>query len=208
MFPKDKEYYDKQAKLLERATTRNIGNNIENSESLGVFALGPQPLFIKLGTLLSDQNSVYVFQPHRGKDKWTWPTESEDIQFELNRTRNQSETNIALVVDLSASVTDDRIIEVLGDNCTIYHLTIENPNREFVQSVAIQNQFVKKFRETMELLKDNYSEALSINLFPVMPASLNVRLGMDWMSRSDKSLKIYDQNNEQEGFFEALKIGE
>ena len=38
---------------------------IRSEDAIAVFALAPQPLLIKLGTLINDQQNTYVFQCHR-----------------------------------------------------------------------------------------------------------------------------------------------
>jgi len=46
-----------------------------------------------------------------------------------------------------------------------------------------------------------------VHLFPVMPTSLNVRLGMDYMPKTDLPILIYDQDKDNGGFFPTITIG-
>ena len=111
------------------------------------------------------------------------------------------------MLDLSARVLDDRIISVLGEDVTIFHITISEPNRTFVTSETIQESFVNIYREALEYIKNCRPAPSLIHLFPVMPNSLAVKAGMDYMPKADLPLIIYEQYKESEGFFEALAIG-
>lgn len=125
----------------------------------------------------------------------------------MHKTKSNSDTTIALVIDLSAEVVDRRIESVLGEESSIYHLTIEEPNRVFVKNPEIQNCFIHAFREMMERIKNENPSAQLIHLFPVMPASLAVRAGMDIMPKVDLPIKIYDQLAQENGFEETITIG-
>jgi len=202
-----KDIFEKKEKDLEGEFQNWFDNIIKPEDGVGVFALAPQALLFKLGTLLNDQYNVYVYQCHRDGHKWAWPCQSKDVNFHINHTKDGDKGNIALVIDLSAEVKDDRIEAVLGGNCDIYHITIDNPNRKFVTSEAIQTKFVDKFRESMELLKNLRPMPKLVHVFPVMPNSLAIKAGMDYMPKSDLEIKVYEQSNSSNGFFEAITIG-
>ena len=202
-----KENIELKAKELEREI-RFAFEGIKKEERIAVFSLAPQPLLFKLGSLLCDQLDAHVFQCHREGDKWAWP-ENDDtvVNYIVNRTMANSKSKIALVIDLSAEVVDRRITAVLGGDCSIYHLTIPEPNRNFVRNKRIQTDYVKAFREIMEEIKNTHPEAERIHLFPVMPQSLAIRSGMDYMPKADLPITIYEQVNPVDGFIETITIG-
>lgn len=201
-----KEIIVTQADELANQVRINF-QGLKREEAIAVFALAPQPLLIKLGTLICDQLNVHVFQCHREGEKWTWPEDSSSVDFLLAKTKGGDGSTLALVIDLSAQIIDDRVTSVLGDNCTIYHLTIENPNRLFVKNVAIQNAFVQSFRMAMETLKNDNPDVRVIHVFPAMPQSLAIRAGMDYMPKADLPMIIYEQANSDLGFIETIMIG-
>ena len=132
---------------------------VRENETVAVFALAPQPLLFKLGSLLPDQLNVSVFQCHRDGEKWSWPDDTSTVAFRTENTHSKSEECIALVIDLSAEVVDDRITEVLGNDCCIYHLTINEPNRTFVRNTFIQNEFIHQYRRLLEQIKRDHPTA-------------------------------------------------
>ena len=180
---------------------------VKQNESVALFALAPQPLLFKLGSLLPDQLNIRVFQCHREGEKWAWADDNSIVQFQVHRTLDKSDENIALVIDLSAAIVDSRITDVLGNECSIYHLTIDQPNRSFVKNAFIQNEFINQYRCILEKIRTNHPTAKTIHVFPAMPNSLAIRAGMDTMSKVDLPLLIYDQLKQGERFEPTITIG-
>lgn len=202
-----KEEFATKASDLEREFKIWFDDIIKKEDSVGLFALAPQPLLFKLGTLINDKYNASVFQCHRRSNKWTWQENNDEVEFKFEKTLSNNDDKIALVIDLSAKVLDERIVNVLGEKIAIYHLTISNPNRNFVANENIQNAFVQNFRLAIEHIKNIKHSKGNIHLFPVMPNSLVIKAGMDYMPKADLPLIIYEQTNAEEGFFEALAIG-
>ena len=202
-----KENIELKAKELEYQVRLSF-EGIKREERIALFSLAPQPLLFKLGALLCDQLDTQVFQCHREGDKWAWPKNDDTIvNYIVKRPLVNSNNKVALVIDLSATIVDRRIASVLGNDCSIYHLTIPEPNRNFVRNKRIQTDFVKAFREVMEEIKNTHPEAERIHLFPAMPQSLAIRAGMDYMPKADLPITIYEQVNSIDGFIETITIG-
>ena len=202
-----KDVFESKAADLEQSFKTWFDGIVKTEDSIAVFALAPQPLLIKLGTLINDQYNAFPYQCHRCGHKWAWPDSDPQVNFIIKETKSGNTNHVALVIDLSAPVLDDRITSVLGDEVTILHLTISEPNRYFVKSERIQNEFVFQLRMAMEQIKNLRPAPTVINLFPVMPNSLAIRAGMDYMAKSDLPLIIYEQDTKVGGFYEALSIG-
>ena len=202
-----KDIFQLQASELENQVKQYFGSIVKKEDVVALFALAPQPLLFKLGCLLCDQLNVRVFQCHREGDKWAWPDDQSTVDFQIHQSKADSETAVALVIDLSAEIIDQRIENTLGERCSIYHLTIPAPNRVFVKHPQIQDSFVRTFRLAMERIKNDNPKAKEICLFPAMPASLAVRAGMDIMPKVDLPVKIYDQLSQKNSFEETITIG-
>jgi hypothetical protein len=113
---------------------------------------------------------------------------------------------VALVIDLSAEIVDDRITRVLGEEISITHLTIDTPNRLFVTGKDVQDSFVVSFRKVMEDIKNHRPEPTEIHVFWAAPNSLVIRAGMDYMPKADLPL-FYMSKISRTRLFEALRIG-
>lgn len=94
-------------KFEKRVRERLASGEVEH---LSVFALAPQPLLILLGTLLIDITKADVFQLHREPQGWSWPARPKAQQFVVREPAHTSGPP-ALVLSLSATVTDDRLAE-------------------------------------------------------------------------------------------------
>lgn len=204
--PSKEEFVSKAAEL-ELQYKQWFDGIVKSQDTVALFALAPQPLLFKLGTLINDQHNVKVFQCHREGHKWAWKNTNETVTYKFTKTVELKESaNVALVMDLSAEIKDSRIVSAIGD-AIVYHITIPTPNRSFVQTEAIQDQFVPIFRQAMETIKNENPLCKSIKVFMAMPQSLAIRAGMDYMPKADLPLILFEQSNADEGFFEAITIG-
>ena len=202
-----KTCFEEKAADMERQVKSWFGSIIKPEDAIAVFALAPQPLLIKLGTLINDQQNVTVFQCHRADNKWAWKGEESSVEY-ITKCTHSSESNVvALVIDLSAEVVDHRITRVLGDECSIYHITIEEPNRYFVTNKGIQDDYIHALRAILEKIKNEHQNIPYIHIFPAMPNSLAVRTGMDYMPKADIPWRIYEQASPEQGFIETITIG-
>ena len=192
---------------LEKDFSFRFNSIIKGRDSISIFALAPQPLLFKLGTLINDQYNAIAFQCHRSGHKWAWKNSGDKVEYYIKKTKIGTNSKVALVIDLSAKILDDRITSVLGDDVTIVHLTIDSPNRDFVKTQEIQNDFVLCFRDTMERIKNLRPAPKIVHLFTAMPNSLAVKAGMDYMPKTDLPILIYEQAEVHRGFFDTLQIG-
>lgn len=204
----ESSFYENNARNLERAVKSRILDVVERGSSISLFALAPQPLLMYLGRLLNDKYNVAVFQCHRRElDKWRWQNEYKNVDFIISHpTELYESAKVALVFSLSATIAPERIKSVIGENATIYTVTIESPNRQFVTHFSIMDSFISSSRGVMEEIKQKHGKNIEIHVFPAMPESLAIRFGMDYMPKTDSRLIIYDEQPEQ-GFVPALKIG-
>jgi hypothetical protein len=201
-------FFTSNSQNLSRAIKSRIYDVISEGQSIALFPLAPQPLLMYLGWLLNDKYNVAVFQCHRREqDKWRWYDSTEKVAFQLEKPADgATASKIALVFSLSSKVVDSRIKATIGNDTLIYSVTIESPNRAFVTNPGIMDDFVTKSREALEVIKQRHGKDVQVNVFPAMPTSLAVRFGMDYMSKTDNELVIFDEQPEK-GFVYALTIG-
>ncbi len=171
-----------------------------------LFGFAPQPLLIELGKLFSDIKDVDVFHKQREpKPTWIWSDDQIETKYIIKEPKEIKE-KIALIVSLSASISEDRILKVLGKNTSIWTLTIDTPSNDFLKSKNQLSEFRNVFRELLNEIKYRHGEENEINIFPAAPVAINVEIGRVWMPKADLPLKIYDQNRKTNGFQYALTI--
>ncbi|RZT46454.1 hypothetical protein EV283_3403 [Sphingomonas sp. BK036] len=203
------EFWELQRKNLDRLFADRIGGRIERQEirHLSVFALAPQPLLIELGRLLNEIVPITVHNRHREPTAtWNWQRDRPVLDFLVSRPEADASGRIALKIAVSATVNDDRITRVLGDDAAIWTITIAKPGNDVVRQPEDLSVFRTTLREVYNEIKAQHGEGQVIHLFPVMPASLAVETGRIWMPKADLEMLIYDQNREK-GFVPTLSIG-
>lgn len=204
---KDSLFWQTEVNILEENFKNNIKPLIKNSSinHISLFAFAPMPLLIKLGTLLNDITKLEVHQPIRNPK--TWNLNEEDIQTDyimISPVNKQSK--VALNISLSGTINNDRITDVLGDDVSIYTLTIQNPFNDFLQSKKQLVDFSVIIRKLFDEIKFEYGSKTTLHIFPAMPIAISIELGRYWMPKADMPLVIYDENKLNEGFFKAIEI--
>jgi len=176
-----------------------------NVEHFSIFPLAPQPLLIELGRLLSDIPAAEVYQLHREEPNWIWQKHPEGFDYILHEADASNET-VALNLSLSATIDNSRITSVLGSDVSVWTLTIENPNNDFLKSREQLILFRQKFRQLLDRIKAKHGHDTVLHLLPAVPVSVAVEIGRVWMPKADLPLLIYDQNRQTDGFSTTFEI--
>ena len=202
------QYWDFQRENLNRQFATKIRERIESREirHLSVFALAPQPLLIELGRLLCDIAPADVHQLHREPKGWRWPVDGPAMRFRV-REPTRSDGPIALVFALSATITDNRITDILGADAAIWAIEAEQPHNDIMKRPTDLAEFRRLARSIFNTIKARHGEQAVINIFPAMPVSAAVEVGRVWMPKADLPLVVFDQNRRLQGFVRALEIG-
>lgn len=175
------------------------------TQHFSIFGLAPQPLLIKLGTLLSDLYSAEVYQLHREPSTWKWLEHEYDVEHQFVPASVDSKV-VAIKFELSATITDDRIKNTLGEDCCIWSFTHKNPNNDYLKSRNHLQDFRIQVRKAFDNIKAQHGKDAVIHVFPAMPVSTAIELGRVWMPKADLPMILYDQNRKNGGFFRTLKI--
>lgn len=202
------EYWELQRRNLDRLFAERIGGRIERQEirHLSVFALAPQPLLIELGRLLNEIVPITVHNRHREPSTWNWQRDRPILDFLVSRPAPEATGKIALKIAISATVNDDRITTVLGDDTAIWSVTIAQPGNDVVRQPEDLSAFRTTLRSLYNEIKARHGEGKVIHLFPIMPAALAVETGRVWMPKADLEMLIYDQIREK-GFVPTISLG-
>ena len=191
------QFKDKVKRKLE------LGDN----KHISVFALAPQPLLILLGTLISDIYPADVYQLHREPTTWKWQDEPDDFGYKVIEPP-VIHKNIALNLSLSATIDNSRITYVLGEDTSIWTITIPSPYRDFLKGKNQLSKFRVLMRELFNKIKLTHGEDRVIHIFPATSVSTAVELGRVWMPKADLPLSLYDENKKNGGFQYTFSIGD
>ena len=202
------EYWDTESKNLRKAYQLRISPLLEkaNPYHLSLFAIAPMPLLTLLGSLLTDKVPVDVYQRRREPaPTWKWMDTPTDFNFLIKQPISLAHSPV-LVISLSDSIAYERVTSVIGENVSIWELTIKKPDNDFLRS----KEQLSRYRQTLRALFIDIGKAHGKNtplyIFPAMPVACAVELGRIRMPKSDSKWIIYDQNNLKNRFIRALEI--
>lgn len=172
---------------------------------LSLFAFAPIPLLVKLGMLLNDIQDIEVHQPVRAPKTWNLSDDQgQEAYCVIKPTENHP--IVALNISLSANITNDRITAVLGDNCSIYTLTIGTPFNDYLKNKIHLADLSIAVRQLLNEIKAVHGGATELHVFPAMPIATAIEFGRVWMPKADMPLVIYDENTALGGFNKAIEI--
>lgn len=200
-------YWSIQVENLKTLFAQQLGaiKGKHEVQHFSIFGLAPQPLLIKFGTLLSDIYTAEVYQLHREPSTWAWIGDSDNVIHELYESKGKGKV-VALKLELSATISDDRIKTVLGDKCEIWSIRHNNPNNDYLRSKNDLLDFRKVMRIAFDKIKAKHGQDAQLHIFPAMPVSTAIELGRVWMPKADLPMIIYDQNWKREGFYKTITI--
>ncbi|MBL1146540.1 MAG: SAVED domain-containing protein [Pseudomonadota bacterium] len=170
-----------------------------------LFALAPQPLLVQLGALFTDKISVEGYQPHREPKGWRWHDCGDEFDYVVHRPERNHE-RVALIVSLSDNVPKDRITRVIGDDVSIWEITVENPHNDLIKAKQQVSMFRQRMRSLIVEIKKQHGAKTPLHIFPVMPVSCSIELGRIRMPKVDMPWLIYDHDVVTQEFVKALEI--
>jgi len=206
-YDNENDYWILESVNLEKQFESKIRPLIikSNTSNYCVYGIAPQPLLIKLGTLLKDLKNVNIYNLQKEPKTWRWAESTVSNNF-IYQPSNKVFEKIALVFSLSAQIADDRIVKVLGNDVSIYQVTLDNPNNDFLKTKEQLIEFRKIVRNIFDDIKFRHGEKNPINIFPAMQPGAAIEIGRVWYPKADLPLIIYDQNKIGGGFIKTIEI--
>lgn len=190
---------------LHRQFTYQIKRRIDlgDIQHLSVFAMAPQPLLIELGIMISDIRDTDVYQIHREPANWEWREHPADFNY-IIKEPIYTHKKVALALSLSGTIHDERITSVLGEDTSIWTLTINTPYNDYLQSGEQLRMLRRAYRGILDKIKYIHGHDNCLHLFPAAPVAAAIEFGRVWMPKADLPLRLYDEN---QGFHHAFDIG-
>lgn len=203
----DEAFWETEDKHLFKMFDQRVRQPLQDGQirHLSVFALAPQPLLVRLGTLLTDINEIQVYPRSREPQGWGWRSHPRGFRYDLQVPAQRNGCPV-LVLALSDYVQDNRIVKALGKKVKIWRVTIGRPHNDFLRSKQQLREFRETMRSVMAQIKAVHGQE-PLNIFPAVPASVAVELGRIRQPKAFMPWVIWDQVNERGGFIPALKIG-
>lgn len=180
-------------------------------QQLAVFALGPIPLLVYLGSKLSNKLPIELFQRHRDTQSWSWKNDAPSLSTSTRLLRDGSDTmRVVLVLSLSGKVHLSQLPDGLAD-APVYEIALEGADAD--PTILGSRVTLANFRRTYQaFLRGDVGRdrptTRQIHIVPAVPAPVAVALGLDLMPRVDPTLVIWDRNRTGDGYIETIKVNE
>lgn len=179
-----KQLDDKFAVRIQRLFDKQI------EKTICLFARAPQPLLMYLGHKFNDKHKVEIFTSHRNL-QWKYDDESTQNSFAISKSKKKG-NKIALALNVTAEISDERIRTALGNEVEIWRITARDVG---VDRIGNQEE-LKKFYNTCVKVLDKiglmHGKDTEINVFSAICNSLAITFGRAIFAKSHNKINIYD----------------
>jgi len=208
---KDPAFWTSESSHLKRAFEQKVLPLIENDpvKHFSLFSLAPIPLLIQLGTLFTDKIGVDTYQPIREPRGWQWQAFPDGFEFVIKTPETKTQTPV-LLISLSDIITPERVRAILGDDITIWELTLPKKyiGNDNIRNRAQLSMMREITRKAMIQIKEAHGSTTALHIFPAMAVACSIEMGRARMPKADMPWIIYDQNNKEKKFVQAITIGD
>lgn len=192
---------------LFRKMVFNGSEGAREIQNYSVFALAPQPLLVKLGSLLENKATIHIFQRHREhKETWSWPKSDYQDKLLISEPDRTAVGDPVLIFAISAKAIVSCVkkqLKNITDN--IWIVEASSPNYHWCANKVQQQQFRDISRRVLDGIRLR-NPGQEIHVYMAMPNSLAVEFGRVWMPKADAPLLLYDIDRITKHYNKVLKI--
>lgn len=166
---------------------------IIRDKHISLFAVAPQPLLFKLGTLINRNYNVDVRQSQGSIDKWKWLCDKQTAKIETQIVDAKDTTAEPIITfELTAKLSLDELREEIGEGI-IYRITSEKCSSEIIKSRRDLRAAITEYRNALDSIRLAYDKDVKVKLVPIAPVSVSIEAGRQTM-KGDPQITIYDRN--------------
>lgn len=181
------EDMDTAKKQIERTIDLHISSN-EKEESYCLFIMAKIPYTCYLGYILGNKVKSETFQFFRDKQNWKW-REGQFGHFAIVKsTETSTQLHVNLLVEVSGKIDHNLIPKNLS-----YSVQADNPGFLFLQSREQVVEFQIKFRELLDIIREEHGENVVIHLIVAAPNPITFEIGKSIMKNIDPTILLYDK---------------
>jgi hypothetical protein len=185
--------------------------DVQQTNHISLFALGPIPILAYLGSRLSNKVPVDFYQRHRDTKNWIWKTEGAPAQYQFQLIRKGTDIkSVALLLSLSGKVHTEYLPAEIDEKFYVYEITFEDqePNLDFLKQRQDLQNFETFYRASLARIMVEHGKLDSIHLFPAIPAPIAVVCGYELLPKVYPTLIVYDYDKSAGGFNFSIRINE
>jgi hypothetical protein len=182
------------------------------AESMSIFALGPIPYLIALGSEIGNKTAVHVFEPHRsdGRTRWRWPTTAEpprQFVFDVSE-RDANVEDVLVTVSITADVQVDRLPEDVAATPRVKLRIVGDHKPGAIDSEVSLANFADAWRQLLQNVEAMYPSVRRLHVVAAVGCSAAVELGRARMRDAHPEFVVYQLTGGTDPRYEqALTIG-
>lgn len=190
----DPRFWENEIADLRKAFDLRVRPLLNNAgaDHISVFGLAPIPLLVEFGKLLGDHHHADVYQLHREPTDWSWKLNDEPLELALQPSK-ASVGPVALKLEVSDSIGDERVRTMLGKQCEIWSLSAKLPKLDAISTRADLEHFRVSIRDALNKLAQRVGNNGEVHVFAAIPVSVAIELGRCWMQHAHPSLLMYNR---------------
>lgn len=160
---------------------------------ISLFAVAPQPLLFKLGTLINRNYNVDVRQSQGSIDNWKWLCHKQTAKIETQVVNAKDTTAEPIITfELTAKLSIDELREEFGEGI-IYRITAQTCGSGIIKSRRDLRTAINEYRSALDSIRETYGKDVKVKLVPIAPVSVSIEAGRQTM-KGDPQITIYDRN--------------
>ncbi|HQC54433.1 MAG TPA: SAVED domain-containing protein [Clostridia bacterium] len=209
----DPIYWELEEKNLIRSFEKRVIPAIENYRSgflnISVFAIGPIPLLVKLGDLLSNKQNIDVYQLKKSPATWDWEISENQTTYIVNYIQeNKNPKKVILILSLSGQIKKEEVQSVTSwENAIVVEVKPDHEQYDdYLRNKTQLENFVHCYQVLKEDLRKKCTNDTKIHVFAAVPASVAIEIGRHRNNTVDLPLVVYNYTNKK--YEVAINIGE
>jgi hypothetical protein len=160
---------------------------------LSVFGFARLPLLVYLGSKLTDNYEIEIYQRHRSTDGWVWP-ETEAATFTMTRPEAVAPEAV-LILNVSGTV-DPADLPSEARDLPRFTITIDGPaHPDAIASRASLLAYAKEVRDLLASMEEGGKTIRKLRVFGAIPISAAVALGRAHDRHVHPALSLYDRTD-------------
>lgn len=200
------EYWAAAVAKIDREVAR-LTEGIQDGRALhvSVFAIARIPLLVHLGSRLDDAYGVDVFQRHRRTEKWDWPSDGVDGDFEVSSPSGSGGYEEAvLLCNLSGTVQPAELPDTLAGLPRFVASPVGvTPHVDIIGTAATLQAFEATVRGLLGVVEQDHKHVKRLHVLGAIPVSAAVVLGRVRDPHVNPEYVVYDRTD---GFTPVLEV--
>lgn len=184
------------------------GMDADKVRHISLFALGPIPMLVYLGSRLSNKIPVEFYQRHRDTKDWLWKIEPASVEYEVRAIRRGTDqAKVAVVLPLSGTKSKDKLPASIDETFSVYELGLPQgkASPDFLRTRDDLTKFERTYRGLLAKIEEQHRGVELIHLFPAVPAPIAVACGYNLLQKVHPPLLVYDFVSAEGGWVLRLR---